>query len=182
MNYIFLDRDGTLNLDNGYVHRTEDLFFIDGVKEFLSKYKNKFKFIIITNQAGIAKKKFTLQDMQNFNMILVSKLKEVDIKIEAIYYCPHHVEGLVAKYSISCDCRKPAPGLLKKAASEFDITKSKSLIIGDKFTDILAGYNFGLTKGFLISDDKNEIDKLEKLNCDAGLKFRSVDTIKKIKI
>ena len=115
-------------------------------------------------------------------MILVSKLKELDIKIEAIYYCPHHVEGLVAKYSISCNCRKPSPGLLKKAASEFDITKSKSLIIGDKFTDILAGYNFGLTKGFLISDDKNEIDKLEKLNCDTGLKFRSVDTIKKIKI
>lgn len=132
---IFLDRDGTLIKDKEYVHKIEDLEFLPHAIEGLKKIQELgYEFIIVSNQAGVAKKYYTFKDMMNFHNEATRRLADESITILASYFCTHHPEitGL-------CQCRKPNTGMVECAIKEFNINPKKSLFIGDKDCDIGLG-------------------------------------------
>lgn len=137
---VFLDRDGTLNVDKGYVHHIEDWEWIPGaLNAIVSLKKAGFLVIIITNQAGIARGYYDEADMTNLHTRINEELKEHGATIDGFYYCPHHPE-----FSEVCECRKPRPGMIDKAVQDFDIDKGRSWLVGDKASDIQAGLAAGV--------------------------------------
>lgn len=180
--YIFFDRDGTINVDDGYSHKLENLVFIDGVIDFMRYYQEFYDYIIVTNQAGIAKEKFSLDQMHYFNAGLCSQLEEYGVSIKELYFCPHHPDATIQNLRVNCCCRKPKPGLFKMASEDFKIDKSQSLIVGDKLTDIEAAYNFGLRKGFLINQCQEERLKLVEFNKSRNCRFIAVSNFYDIKL
>jgi D,D-heptose 1,7-bisphosphate phosphatase len=141
---IFLDRDGTITEDKDYTYKIEDLEFIDSAILGLERMQNmRYKLIIVTNQAGIAKGKFTEEDYFAFRNEMHRRLKENKIIINAEYFCPHHPKGKIEKYKINCNCRKPKSGMLEQAAKDFNLDLKKCFMIGDAPSDILAGKNAG---------------------------------------
>jgi len=146
---VFLDRDGVIN--DGtlyYTHKKEDFKFNVGVFEGLNKLQNAgFKLIVITNQGGVAKGIYTIEDVENIHQHMCNELNRYNIKIDAIYFCPHHSD------ISSCECRKPGTLMLDQAIKKFDIDVTKSYLIGDSERDILAANKMGI-KG--IKTLKNE--------------------------
>lgn len=135
--FLILDRDGTINTDIGYTHKIKDLKIMPRAIEGLKKFRDAgFKFIVITNQGGIAKNIFTPDDLNKFNAELLHQLENHDIEIEKIYHCPHHPD-LTGK----CWCRKPNVGMIKLAEQEFGFNSSESIFIGDRDSDIELGNN-----------------------------------------
>ncbi|ACN99287.1 D,D-heptose 1,7-bisphosphate phosphatase [Sulfurihydrogenibium azorense Az-Fu1] len=145
MKAVFLDRDGVINVDKGYVHKIEDFEFYPNVFEALKKLQdNGFKLFIVTNQSGIAVGYYTEEDFLKLTDYMLKEFEKHGIKIEKVYYCPHHENGTVEKYSIKCDCRKPESGMIRQAIKEFSVDPSKSFLIGDKENDILAAHKEGI--------------------------------------
>ncbi len=140
----FLDRDGVIVEDIGYPHKIEQLKLIPKSAEAIKILNdNNFIVIIVTNQSGIAKGYFIENDTIIFNNIMEEELKKHDARIDAIYYCPHHPNGIIEKYKIDCNCRKPKSGMLIDAKKDFNINLNQSFIIGDRLTDMEAGKNVG---------------------------------------
>ena len=149
---VFLDRDGVLNEDSGYTYQLSDLRLLDGVIEGLqSILALDYKVIIITNQSGIARGLFSTDELHIFMNGLISVLLENQINVTDYFYCPHHPKGKLQEYSIKCSCRKPEPSMLFAAEKKHNLDLSKSILIGDKETDILAGQNANLFSNILIS-------------------------------
>ena len=154
---IFLDRDGTINVDKKYLSKIEDFEYLSGAIEGLKLLQDAgYLLIIITNQSGIARGYYTEDDFSKLNDWMIQNLKSRGIEISKVYYCPHHLDGKIEKYRVDCNCRKPKLGLYQKAIEDFDIDLSESWTIGDKLRDsqICETTN---CRGFLISD-------LEKTN------------------
>jgi len=141
---IFLDRDGTINEDKGYTNKIENLEFTDSAILGLQRMRNLgYKFMIVTNQAGIAKGKYSEEDYFIFREEMHKRLKENGIIITAEYFCPHHPRGKIKDYKINCNCRKPKIGMLEQAAKDFNLNFKTCWMIGDMPSDILAGKNAG---------------------------------------
>jgi len=148
---IFLDRDGVINRDTGYVFRWADFEFVPGAIAALRRLTEAgFTLIVITNQSGIARGYYTEQDVQTLTQAMTSYLSAQGVTITATYYCPHHISGTIAKYTRACDCRKPGPALLLQAASEHGLSLSESIMIGDKDSDIEAARAAGVGIAYLI--------------------------------
>mgnify|MGYP003956031721 FL=1 len=151
---IFLDRDGVINIDEGYTHKWSEFIFIDGVLEALKHLSDLDKnLIIVTNQSGIARGYYTEQDYLQLEKMMLNAMKNVGIKILDVYHCPHHIDGSIASLSISCSCRKPSPGMILSAIKEHNLDASRSIILGDKESDIEAGENAKLAGKYLIKND-----------------------------
>ena len=142
---VFFDRDGTLNVEVGYLYEFEKFKWIDGAIEAV-KYcnDNGYLAIVVTNQSGIARGYYTEADVIALHNKMNEELSKHGAHIDDFFYCPHHPEGVVDKYSIDCECRKPKPGLIEEACRKYDIDKSKSLMIGDKPRDVECGENAGV--------------------------------------
>lgn len=132
----FLDRDGVLNYDYGYVHKIKEFHFKKGVIKAL-KYlqKKKYFIFIVTNQAGISKGKFSIKKFFILHLWIKDILAKKNIFINDIEYCPHHLHGIIKKYKIKCNCRKPNNGMIKKIQTKWLINRKKSFFIGDKVSD-----------------------------------------------
>ncbi|NPA51267.1 MAG: D-glycero-beta-D-manno-heptose 1,7-bisphosphate 7-phosphatase [Aquificae bacterium] len=142
---VFLDRDGVINVDKGYVYRIEDFEFYPGVFEALKLLQDSgYKLLVVTNQSGIALDYYKEEDFLRLNDYMISKLKENGIEIDKVYYCPHHEEGTNSKYTMKCDCRKPSSGMIRRGIEEFDIDVSRSFLVGDKENDIKAAHKEGI--------------------------------------
>lgn len=141
----FLDRDGTLNVDHGYVHKVEDWEFNDRAPEALKKLQDAgFALAVVTNQSGIGRGYYTVEDMKKVHEHMVQELAKHGVKIDAIAYCDHDPDA-------ACDCRKPAPGMAKQIEEQLgDIDYANSWMIGDKEADVLFGEAIG-TKTVLIN-------------------------------
>jgi|TARA_B110000305_G_scaffold227188_1_gene275592 D,D-heptose 1,7-bisphosphate phosphatase len=151
---LFVDRDGVLNQDTGYTYKISDLVILEGVIEGLKFFQDQgYLIIIITNQSGIARGFFTPKDLANFMNKMCEIFESNQIYIRDYYFCPHHFSGSIKKYAQSCNCRKPNTGMIISAAKKYDIDLSKSVLIGDKESDILAGKNSGIFTNLLILDD-----------------------------
>lgn len=145
---LFLDRDGTINIEKNYIYKIEDFQFIDGIFDLIKEYQEKgYLVFIITNQAGIARELFPENDYKKLTNWMLEQFSLKGIKITKVYYCPHHPE-----ITGNCSCRKPNPGMILQAINEFDINPEQSVLIGDKKSDILAGENAGIRKNLYIQD------------------------------
>lgn len=148
---VFLDRDGVINVDRGYVHRAADFQLIDGVIDGLLTLQTAgYLLLIVTNQAGIGRGFYTEDDFLAFSLYVDAVLKSKGVYIARTYYCPHHPDAKVTRYRVACDCRKPQPGMLLRARDEFGIDMSRSAIVGDKATDVLAGQRAGVATKVLV--------------------------------
>ena len=142
---IFLDRDGTLNVEVNYLHRKEDLVLLPGVPEALKAFKDQgYKLVVITNQAGVARGYYTEEDVKELHRYMNELLAGQGAGIDAFYYCPHHPEHGIGKYKIPCHCRKPETGMFEMAEQDVEVDKASSWMIGDKLIDIEAGRNYGV--------------------------------------
>ena len=155
---VFLDRDGVLNEDKGYTYKLSDLRILDGVVEGLKKISSLgYKLIIVSNQSGIARGFFTLDQMHIFMQGLINLLYKHDIEILDYYYCPHHIDGEIDEFTKSCSYRKPEPGMIFQAQKEHKLDLSQSILIGDKESDILAGQKANLLINILIGTGHQKI-------------------------
>ncbi len=141
---VFLDRDGTVNEEMGYINHISRLrIFPNAIKAIKRLNKRGLKTFIITNQSGVARGFFPYSLVEDIHKEIIKGLKKEGAYIDGIYWCPHHPQGSIKPYAALCDCRKPKPGLLKKAANEHHIILDKSYVVGDKVTDIITGKNIG---------------------------------------
>ena len=148
-NAVFLDRDGIIVEDKGFVHKLEDFKLIKNAVEGLKLLKN-YKLFIVTNQSGIGRGRYKIEDFLKFNNHLIKELKKHKINIEKTYYCPHKPED-------NCSCRKPKTKFLDDATKEFNVDLKSSFVVGDRKDDIKFGKN-GHCKTILITNkDSNEI-------------------------
>ncbi|MFX1592674.1 MAG: D-glycero-alpha-D-manno-heptose-1,7-bisphosphate 7-phosphatase [Promethearchaeota archaeon] len=139
---ILLDRDGTLIEDKNYAYKLEDFELLPGVIDGLKLLQNKFLFFIVTNQSGIARGYFAVEDFYKFNNHLIKILREQNIKIVKTYFCPHLKED-------NCDCRKPKTKFIDLIIDEFNIDLNESFVVGDHPYDIEFGINGGCKTIFL---------------------------------
>ncbi len=154
--YIFLDRDGTIIEDAGHIYKVEDLKFlpgaIDGLRELF--WHLRFKLIVVTNQAGIAKKKYDIDDFHKFDEEMRSQLQNAGVLIEKTYHCPHHPD-----ITGECRCRKPGPGMVEQAVKDFGLNPARAIFIGDKDCDIELGQRFE-ARTILIDNGQYEIKSI----------------------
>lgn len=170
---IFFDRDGTLNLDPGYLGDPDKVELYDYVPEGIAELKNKYNFliIVISNQSGIARGLISKNDVENVNSKINAIIKEKGGEIDAFYYCPYHPEFSKPE---ECICRKPSPDLVLEAAKDFNVDLSKSYFVGDSECDVDCGNNAGL-KTVLVKTklSDQEINKLQ--NNGKSITFVAVD-------
>ncbi|MFR5731062.1 MAG: D-glycero-alpha-D-manno-heptose-1,7-bisphosphate 7-phosphatase [Clostridium sp.] len=143
---IFLDRDGTLNVEVNYLHRKEDLVLLPGVPEALKAFKDQgYKLVVITNQAGVARGYYTEEDVKELHRYMNELLAGQGAGIDAFYYCPHHPANMALesiRFRATAASRKP--GCLEMAEQDFEVDKASSWMIGDKLIDIGGGRNYGV--------------------------------------
>ncbi|MFD2285489.1 D-glycero-beta-D-manno-heptose 1,7-bisphosphate 7-phosphatase [Pedobacter petrophilus] len=143
---LFLDRDGVINIDHGYVYKIENFFFTDEIFKIAKHYQDQgFLIIVVTNQSGIARGYYTEIDFHRLTEWMVQKFRDQNIEITKVYHCPHHPD-----FNGPCSCRKPMPGMILSAKAEFDLDLPNSVLIGDNKTDIEAGEKAGVGENYLI--------------------------------
>ena len=154
---IFLDRDGTLIEDVGYMKSSNLIKWLPKVQDTLKIFvDNKYLLVVITNQSGIARGILTEKDVISIHTTMNEQiLDRCGIVISKFYYCPHHPEAIIPKYRINCLCRKPGNLLFNKAIKELNINLEKSICIGDKITDLTAANAAGIKKLFLLNNINN---------------------------
>ena len=141
---VFLDRDGTINLDRHYLHKIEDFEFIPGALQAIKTLKKAgYLVVVVTNQSGVARGYFNMDDVTRLHGHIQQELAVAGTGIDAFYVCPHHLEKGLGEFRKECDCRKGRPGLLFQASADLDIDLQRSFMVGDKIADIEAGENAG---------------------------------------
>lgn len=153
----FLDRDGVINRDAGYVHLIEDFEFLPGAIDGLRRlYEAGYALVIVTNQSGIARGLYDLADFDRLTAYLLAELALSGIIVTDVYHCPHLRDAAIEAYRVDCCCRKPQPGMLLRAIAEHVIDPSASVMIGDKPSDIAAGLAAGVGRCFLITNGQRD--------------------------
>ena len=142
---LFLDRDGVINEDFGYVHRPDQVRFVTGIFDLCRAAREAgYLIVVVTNQSGIGRGLFTEDEFQFLTDWINSKMRDQNVAVDGVYHCPHHpTEGLGA-YRRACDCRKPAPGLIRRAAADLSLDLGASALIGDQARDMAAARAAGV--------------------------------------
>ncbi|MCK8832209.1 D-glycero-beta-D-manno-heptose 1,7-bisphosphate 7-phosphatase [Haemophilus influenzae] len=160
---IFLDRDGTLNIDYGYVHEIDNFKFIEGAIDALRELKKLgYMLVLVTNQSGIARGYFAEDQFLQLTEWMDWSLAEQDVDLDGIYYCPHHPEGK-GEYKEDCDCRKPKSGMLLQAIKELKIDPTQSIMVGDKVEDLKAGIGAKVKMNVLVRTGKPVTGESERI-------------------
>lgn len=147
----FIDRDGVINVERHHVYRIEDFEILPGVVAGLRRLADHgYALVVVTNQAGIAKGKYGPEDYQRLCDHMRALFAREGVQFAGIYHCPHHPQGTVPAYARACDCRKPAPGLLLRAAAELGLDLARSVLVGDKPSDTEAGRRAGVARTVLV--------------------------------
>ena len=147
----FLDRDGTLIEERNYLDDPALVALAPGVPEALHLLRDAgYRLIVISNQSGIARGYFTLEQLKAVERRVGELLAEQGLSLDANYYCFHHEKGVIPEYTCSCDCRKPKPGLLLQAVRDFSLDPAQCLMIGDKVSDLQAGHAAGCRAAALV--------------------------------
>ena len=162
---LFLDRDGVINVDHGYVHKVESFEFVDGIFELcISAIDKNYLIIVITNQAGIGRGIYSISEFEVLTEWMCSQFLLEGISICKVYHSPYHPDYGLGKYKKNDYSRKPNPGMLFQAQKEFDVDMEGSIFIGDKFTDMQAGIAAGVGYNILLGSS----------GCQDYLKFDNV--------
>jgi len=177
---LFLDRDGVINIDHGYVSRIDDFEFVPGVLEFIRRMQERgYLPIVVTNQSGIGRGYYSEEDFEKLTQYMLERMREAGITIgrDQVFFCPHTPEE-------GCSCRKPAPGMLLAAEERFDLNMPNSVMIGDKASDIEAAEAAGVGRTYLSKRNqmisRDEISDLFDSEVEKAERFRqAVDRIRK---
>ena len=154
---IFLDRDGTINIDKGYVYKLDDFEFLPGAREALRIFQDLgFLLIIVTNQSGIARGYYTEEDYLKLDKAMREDLSLHGIEMTDSFFCPHLPDGEIKKYSLECDCRKPKLGMYERAIRKYNIDLKNSICIGDKERDVALCKKFQKTIGYVLYQDEEK--------------------------
>jgi len=160
---IFLDRDGTISEEIGYIDNVEKFSLYNFSPRAIKKLNVLgVKVIVVTNQAGIAKGLYTEETLHSIHKKMIEQLEKEGAHIDDIYYCPHHSDGKIKAYSINCECRKPKSGMIVKASKKFNFNLKHSFIVGDKIIDLEAGSRLG-SRSILVLTGHGR-DSLKKIN------------------
>ncbi|MGL5100990.1 MAG: D-glycero-beta-D-manno-heptose 1,7-bisphosphate 7-phosphatase [Plesiomonas sp.] len=152
---LFIDRDGTLNIDHGYVHESDNFEFIKGAIDACRQIKEMgLALVLVTNQSGIARGLFTEAQFTHLTEWMDWSLADRGVDLDGIYYCPHHVEHGKGEYKIDCECRKPKPGMFLEAQAELDLDMASSYMVGDKLEDMQAAQAAGIGTKILVRSGK----------------------------
>lgn len=153
----FLDRDGVINRDRAYVSRWEDFEFVPGAVDAMRRLKKAgYALVVVTNQSGIARGYYSEAQYQALTAAMQQALANAGAAVDAVYHCPHHPKGKVAELAIDCDCRKPAPGMILRAAKELNLSLPDSILVGDKPSDIEAARAAGVGRAYIVQSDNAE--------------------------
>ena len=149
---IFLDRDGTINEEMGYINHIDRFKIFPFVAESIKIFSNNgFKTFVVTNQSGLARGYFTEELLEDVHKKLIDYLLENGTKLDGVYFCPHHPTEGIGKYRKNCNCRKPKTGLIEKAVKEHDIDLKNSFMIGDRYKDMKFAKNLNLKSGLVLT-------------------------------
>lgn len=144
MKAVFLDRDGTIVVERGYITVPEAVELIDGVAASIARLRAAgWRVFVVTNQGCVAKGMITEEELGVIHFRMVSLLSEGGAQVDGIYYCPHHPEGDLPQYAQECDCRKPRAGMLERAAGEHGLDLSACIMVGDTMRDVEAAHAAG---------------------------------------
>jgi D-glycero-D-manno-heptose 1,7-bisphosphate phosphatase len=159
---VFLDRDGTINIEVQYLSKVEDFQFIPGVPLALKRLKDAgFLLVVVTNQSGIGRGYYDEAALKAVHDHMHQELAAYGAAVDACYFCPHHPKHASGPYLKECDCRKPMPGMLLQAARELDIDLAASFMIGDKLADVEAGLKAGCTPLLVLTGyGSGQVDEL----------------------
>lgn len=153
---LFLDRDGVINVDHGYVHRQDNFEFVDGIFDLVAEARRRsLLVVVVTNQAGIGRGYYTEDDFLRLMEWVGSEFERHGGGIDGVYFCPNHPQHGVGDYRRECNFRKPAPGMFLKAAEELGIDLASSVFVGDKKTDVAAGLAAGIGTILYVGDEEN---------------------------
>jgi heptosyltransferase-2 len=156
---VFLDRDGTLNYDPGYLKSAAELRMLPGVTAALARLKAAgARLVVITNQSGIARRFLTLKDLEAVHARLQGILEQGDAALDAIYFCPHHPDD-------GCRCRKPGTAMIERAVSELQLDLKRSYLVGDHIRDVQLARNVG-AKAVLLASGRVDAQALERLKAE----------------
>ena len=150
---LFLDRDGVINVDHGYVHRAEQTDWVPGTFALCAAARDAgYGIVVVTNQAGIARGYFAESQFIDYSRWVHAQFAERGIPLLATYYCPHHPQAALPEYRRECDCRKPRPGMILAALRDFQLPPSACLLVGDMSSDRQAAQAAGIGKIWLIDE------------------------------
>lgn len=148
---VFLDRDGVLNKDTGYPYLPEHITWVEGAVDAVKLLNARgYLVCVVTNQSGVARGLYTEEDVQALHVWMQGEFARAGAVIHAFTYCPHHATEGVGAYRVSCECRKPKPGMLVSLAQKYSIDMDRSFLVGDKESDMAAAKNAGI-KGYLFA-------------------------------
>jgi len=139
---VFIDRDGTINEQRGYLNHISRFVLLPGVGEAISLLNEYNRLVLITsNQSGVARGYFPIELVHETHDYMKRELERDNAHVDGIYFCPHHPDGEILEYKKACKCRKPGTGLIEMARAEFDIEMGRSYVIGDRWLDIVFAHN-----------------------------------------
>ncbi|MEZ8967833.1 D-glycero-beta-D-manno-heptose 1,7-bisphosphate 7-phosphatase [Vibrio breoganii] len=161
---VFLDRDGVINVDHGYVHDEHDFEYIPGVFEATKKLQQMgYLLVLVTNQSGIARGKFSEERFESLTQWMDWNFSDNGVELDGIYYCPHHPEHGIGDYKQDCECRKPKPGMFISARDFLKIDMQNSIMVGDKAEDMMAAEVAGVGTKILVRTGKPVTEKGEAI-------------------
>ncbi|WGW01084.1 D-glycero-beta-D-manno-heptose 1,7-bisphosphate 7-phosphatase [Vibrio sp. YMD68] len=161
---VFLDRDGVINVDHGYVNDEHDFEFIDGVFDATKQLqKMGYMLVLVTNQSGIARGMFDEERFLSLTQWMDWNFVDHGVEFDGFYYCPHHAEHGIAEYKQDCECRKPKPGMFISARNDLDIDMANSIMVGDKAEDMMAAEAAGIETKILVRTGKPVTEQGETL-------------------
>jgi len=150
----FLDRDGVVNVDHGYVFRREDFQFVTGALAACTQlHRDGFALVVVTNQAGIGRGLYGEEDYRRLTEWMRDQFAAAGAPLAGVFHCPHHPQAALPEYRRACGCRKPAPGMLLAAARELSLDLARSVLFGDKVSDIDAAVAAGVPQRVLLGTD-----------------------------
>jgi D-glycero-D-manno-heptose 1,7-bisphosphate phosphatase len=162
---LFLDRDGVVNFDSGYVHEPSECVFMDSIFDVVRRANHGgYAVVLVTNQAGIGRGYFSVDQFQAFTQWMLAEFEQRDARIDRVYFCPHHPEFGLGQYLLTCNCRKPQPGMLIQARDDLELDMQASLMVGDKRSDLEAAAGAGVGHRFLFAPaGEEEVELLPAL-------------------
>jgi D-glycero-D-manno-heptose 1,7-bisphosphate phosphatase len=157
----FLDRDGVINIDRGYVYRREDFDFVPGVLEGAQRlHELGYALVVASNQSGIGRGLYSESDFQALSEWMKTQFLAAGAPLSGIYYCPHHPTDATAPYLRACECRKPAPGMLLTAACDLNLDLPSSAMFGDRLSDLEAARTAGIPLRVLLGTDGGAVQDI----------------------
>lgn len=155
---LFLDRDGIINQDFGYVVDVDKFVFIDGIFDLVKAARlHDYKVVVVTNQSGIARGYYSQMQFLSLSQWMKDQFEQKDAPLDDVYFCPHHPREGATELTYDCTCRKPKPGMFVQAAIEHGIDLHRSVMLGDKPSDMQAAIAAGIQQNYLLTTDKTRL-------------------------